>query len=224
MRKLLLFDAAGTLFYLPRGVAAHYREVALRHGCDIPEASLGAAFKAAWQHLPPPEETRQRRLDDDRSWWRALVDLTLTACEVAPEALARDAYFDELYASFTEPGVWALFPDSAELLPKLREKYRLAIVSNFDGRIRSILEHLGVLEFFDPIVISSEHGADKPSAWLFHQALLAAGIPPHEALHIGDDLVCDVEGAQKAGIAAAHIDRPRQTLHDIMAEYGLLEG
>src|SRR3954470_23395028 len=72
--EIVFFDAAGTLIHLPRGVAFHYREVALRHGLDLPEDSLKKAFGVAWKTAPPREATRRPRPEDDAGWWRDLVD------------------------------------------------------------------------------------------------------------------------------------------------------
>ncbi len=66
MIEVIFFDAAGTLFHLPRGVGHHYREVALRHGCEIAEGDLRAAFAAVWKTMPLRPATRVARADDDR--------------------------------------------------------------------------------------------------------------------------------------------------------------
>src|SRR5687768_4321643 len=111
MIKVLFFDAAGTLFHLPRGVGWHYQAVAARHGCRLDEDALDVAFRAVWKAMPPRPATRHTRPDDDRSWWRDLVDRVLDRCGSAAERLDRFAYFEELYQEFTRPGVWELFPE-----------------------------------------------------------------------------------------------------------------
>ena len=52
MLKVIFFDAAGTLFRLPRGVGWHYRAVAERHGCAIDGDTLQRAFGAVWKAMP----------------------------------------------------------------------------------------------------------------------------------------------------------------------------
>jgi hypothetical protein len=90
--KFIFFDAAGTLIHLPRGVAAHYREVAERHGFVPEEEKLGAAFSNAFRTLPPPLTTRLPRPDDDRGWWRTLVHHVVEEAG-APPCFNRDRYF-----------------------------------------------------------------------------------------------------------------------------------
>lgn len=216
--EVIFFDAAGTLFRLPRGVGWHYRDVASRHGCEIEEEVLGRAFSAVWQEMPARAATRCARPDDDRGWWRELVSRVLTECGgEAAAVLDADAYFTELYAEFTRPGVWVLYPEVRVELEKLRAHYRLGIVSNFDTRLHQILRQLDIADFFQPIVLSSEVGADKPDPWIFQRALELAEIRPTEAAHVGDDSRCDWAGAAAAGLRAFPLRRPGNSLRDLPA-------
>lgn len=213
--KVIFFDAAGTLFHLPRGVGWHYREVAARHGLQLDETALQRTFGAAWKAMPVGPATREARPDDDRDWWRQLVGQVLAGCAVAPTEIDFNAYFDELYSEFTKPGVWELFAEVHDVLVQLRPHFRLGIISNFDGRLRHILAHLGIADFFSDMVISSEVGSDKPDAWIFESALHRSGVAPREALHVGDDPVHDWQGAAAAGLEVFRLDRPANDLRDL---------
>jgi len=212
--KVIFFDAAGTLIHLPRGVGFHYATVAARRGWEIDPVTIGRAFGAAWKAMPSPLAGREPRGDDDRGWWRDLVWEVLDQC-AAPFDVDRAAYFDELYAEFARPGIWALFPEVLEVLDLLAPHYQLAVLSNFDGRLRTVLAHLGILDRFSTVVISSEAGADKPDPLIFARAANLAQVAPNEALLAGDDLEHDVVGAQRAGWHAFHVDRPQITLRDL---------
>src|SRR4051794_35758401 len=214
--EVVFFDAAGTLIHLPRGVAFHYRRVALRHGIDLAETTWTTAFRAAWKAAPSREATRQPRPEDDAGWWRHIVDHVLDQCG-APTEFPREAYFRDVYAEFTKPGVWALYPEADEVLRACAKKCRLGIISNFDGRLRVILEQLGVSQLFETMVISSEVGADKPDRWVFERAAQLAGVSMGAALHVGDDPVLDWQGAAQAGMKSFHLDRPRNSLRDVLA-------
>ena len=132
MTRAVFFDATGTLIHLPRGVGWHYRDVAGRHGADLDEAMVNASFRAAWKAMPLLHETRTPRADDERGWWRGLVFKVLDDCGVH-RGLNRDAYFAELWNEFAQPGVWALYPETREVLTELRGRFRLGVISNFDG-------------------------------------------------------------------------------------------
>lgn len=217
--KVIFFDAAGTLFHLPRGVGWHYRDVASRHGWTLEEADLRLAFGAVWSAMPCRSPSRAPRSDDDKGWWRELVERVLDQCGAPPGGGdgVRDAYFEELYAEFTKPGVWALFPEVREVLTALQSRCRFGLISNFDGRLRPILDQLGLAQFhFDPLIISSEVGADKPDSWIFEQALDRAGAKPDEALHVGDDPVRDWQGASAVGLRVFELRRPENSLRGLL--------
>jgi len=84
---------------------------------------------------------------------------------------------------------------------------RLGIISNWDSRLRSLLEALDLAREFDSITVSFEAGAEKPSRAIFEHALASLGVGPSEAFHVGDDPVSDLEGPHGAGMRAALLVR-----------------
>ena len=219
--KVIFFDAAGTLFHLPKGVGYHYALVANRMGLQLEAAALDRAFGAAWKAMPARETTGLPREDDDKGWWRELVDRVFDEVASETQELDRDAFFEVAYEHFAEAGVWELFPEVCEVLQALHPRYRLGVISNFDGRLRMILELLGISKFFQHVVISSEVGADKPNAFIFERALELSGVTAAEALHVGDDPIRDWEGAAAAGLRVFQLDRPRNSLRDLLAACAL---
>ena len=215
--QAIFFDAAGTLFYLPKGVGYHYALVGHRVGLPLEAAALNRAFAAAWNNMPARPTTRAPRDDDDKGWWRELVDRVLDQVAPATKDLDRDAFFEAAYFHFAEAGVWELFPEVIDVLAQLRPAFHLAVVSNFDGRLRMILEQLGISKFFSTLAISSEVGADKPDPFIFQLAAELCGVAPGEALHVGDDPVRDWEGAARAGVAVFELERPRNSLREVVA-------
>lgn len=213
---VIFFDAAGTLIGLPRGVAHHYSEVAARHGLELDLQATAEAFRMTWREMPSPVTTRTRRDDDDRSWWENFVHCVLDKCAV-PRCgkFDRSAYFDELYEEFTKPGVWEVYPEVPEVLARLASRYELGIISNFDGRLRTVLAELKLMPLFSSVVISSEVGADKPDPWIFEEALRQMKAQPQEALHVGDEPAADWEGAEKAGLNVFRLKRPDLTLENL---------
>jgi putative hydrolase of the HAD superfamily len=102
------------------------------------------------------------------------------------------------------------------VLEELQPRFQLAVISNFDGRLRFILEHLGISKFFAHIFISSEIGADKPDPEIFCRALKLAELKPDEILHVGDDPERDWEAAIAAGLSIFRLDRPTNSLRDLV--------
>ena len=219
--RTIFFDAAGTLIYLPRSVGHHYAFVGERIGLRLDTEALDRAFANCWKRMPTRPPIHGPRPDDDKGWWRELVNCVLD--QVAPELgeLDRDAYFEAVYGHFAEAGVWDMYPEVSDVLTALRGRFELAVVSNFDGRLRMILEHLGLTKFFAHIFLSSEIGADKPDPEIYRRALHLSGGRPNEILHVGDDPERDWEGAAAAGLAIFRLDRPQMSLRDLLP---ILEG
>jgi putative hydrolase of the HAD superfamily len=217
MIRAILFDAAGTLIQLPRGVGWHYRQITTRHGLDLDEKRLAAAFGAAFKAAGPRVAAGVSRPDDDKGWWRALVRQVLAACGQEPGDPVFDGMFEELYGHFAEPGVWALYPDVVPVLEALHGQYRLGVVSNFDRRLYPVLEDLGVRGYFETIVISSELGVDKPDGRIFAAALTALGVTAGETVHAGDDPDQDWRAAEAAGLHVYRVERPGRGLEGLPA-------
>jgi len=89
------------------------------------------------------------------------------------------------------------------------------VVSNFDGRLRFILEHLGISKFFAHVFVSSELGADKPDPEIYQRALKLMKLHPNEVLHVGDDPERDWGAASAAGLPVFRLDRPKNSLRDL---------
>ena len=222
MLKAIFFDAAGTLIYLPRPVGEHYRDVAVRYGVELDAARINHAFRHAWASSPARPSDHQPRPDDDRGWWRNLVDRVLQGVLSADQRTGFDfdAYFEALYAHFANPGVWAVYPEVPSVLAELRARgLFLAVVSNFDRRLYAVFEHLALQSYFECIIISSEVGADKPDPYIFQHALSAMRVTPSEAIHVGDDPRCDW-GAEAVGLRVLRLERPSGSLRDLV---GMME-
>ena len=91
------------------------------------------------------------------------------------------------------------------------------MISNFDGRLRFILQHLGISKYFAHVFISSELGADKPDPEIFRRALKLIDLKPSEVLHAGDDPERDWEAASAAGLLVFRLDRRGNSLRDLLA-------
>lgn len=85
----------------------------------------------------------------------------------------------------------------------------LCVVSNTmrtpGAVLRKILGRYGLLAPFRLLTFSDECGVRKPAPEIFHLTLRQAAVAPEEALHVGDDPVLDVQGAQGAGMRAIQV-------------------
>ncbi|MGC2628320.1 MAG: HAD-IA family hydrolase [Candidatus Udaeobacter sp.] len=216
MIKAIFFDAAGTLFYLTKTVGEHYACVGREVGLDLDAQKLESAFQSAWQQMPRRAAIDGPRENDDKGWWRELVGRVFDQIAPSISELDRDNFFEIAYEHFAEAGVWKLYPEVLDVLEQLRERFQLAVISNFDGRLRFILQNLGISKYFPHVFISSELGADKPDPEIFRRALKLMHLNANEVLHVGDDPERDWKAAKEAGLSVFQLDRPKNSLRDLL--------
>jgi putative hydrolase of the HAD superfamily len=214
--KAILFDAAGTLFFLTKTVGDHYAYVGREVGLNLDAQQLERAFHSTWQQMPRRPAIDGPRENDDKGWWRELVARVFDQVAPSLSELDRDNFFEIAYEHFAEAGVWQLYPEVLEVLEQLRPRFQLAVVSNFDARLRFILQHLGVSKYFSYIFVSSELGADKPDPEIFRRAVKVMHLDANEVLHVGDDPERDWKAAKEAGLLVFQLDRPRNSLRDVL--------
>lgn len=214
--RAILFDAAGTLFYLTRTVGDHYAYVGRELGLDLNAQQLDRAFHETWQQMPRRPAIDGPRDNDDKGWWHELVGRVFD--QVAPDLseIDRDNFFEVAYEHFAEAGVWELYPEVPEVLERLQPRFQLAVVSNFDGRLRLILQLLGISKYFSHIFLSSELGADKPDSEIFRRAITIMRLKTDEVLYVGDDPERDWKAAAAVGLLVFRLDRPRNSLRDLL--------
>jgi len=140
------------------------------------------------------------------------------SAEILERSIGRIAEPDEIAAFVTSYlSDWnsaVHYPDGmALLLHDLAREYRLAVVSNTHSPtlVPDHLEHLGVGDLFDTVVLSVEVGRRKPHPAIYQTALDRLGIEPGSALFVGDTYEADYAGPRSVGIRALLIDPRRST-------------
>lgn len=203
----VFFDAGHTLLYPCQSIGSVYADVALRFGVESDPELLDERFRDAWQQLKVPRDSRLKR--NEKDWWKSIVKLTWKDTEQWSH-LPFDEYFEAVFDEFAKPELWAVYPDVRELLDWLQQHHiPCGILSNWDERLRPLLTGHELNHYFDPIIISSEHGYSKPSVELFRIAENEA-TKSSKYLLVGDDTDCDRAGANAAGWEFFHIVRPKQ--------------
>lgn len=211
--RAVTLDAGGTLITVAEPVGATYARIAARHGIHARADEVERAFRAACAAAAPlafPGASPVRIGDHERAWWYTIVRHALGP---AAAGAALDAVFDELFAYYAAARAWRVFAEVPGVLATLRARaLRLAVVSNFDGRLGPLLAALGIAPLVDAVVHSSRAGSAKPDPEIFHAALRRLGVRPDDALHVGDAPVEDVHGAHAAGMRAVLVRRHAATI------------
>lgn len=225
--RAVLFDAAGTLIELREPVGETYSRVARRFGADVPAARLEEAFERVLAaHAPRvfPNSSPAEAAELERDWWREVVDDTFRAADGTALPVPPEDCFAALWDHFAGASAWRLRADAALTLRVLRASgLATGVVSNFDQRLRNILEDLEIIDLLDLVVTPADVGAAKPCRRIFDFALERLGLTGPHVAYVGDRSEHDDAGARSAGlrpIAVASL----ATLTDLPRVLGLATG
>ena len=119
-----------------------------------------------------------------------------------------------------------LYPYVREVLDVLRERYPLAVVTDAQSAYaRSELHKVGLLGYFDPIVVSGDHGYRKPDPRLFQLALDGMAVAAENTLYVGNDMYRDIYGAREAGLTTVMFDSDQgeKTYPDCAPDYTITD-
>lgn len=105
----------------------------------------------------------------------------------------------------------AVVPYDDVLPGLLRLKGRVAIGSVSNGN--ADLQAIGLSHHFKVSVAAHQLGCAKPDAAIFHAACRELDVAPEDAVYVGDDVLLDVQGAQKAGLRAVWLNRTGSQKH-----------
>lgn len=199
--RAVLLDALGTLVELqPPGPRLRARLEELS-GVDVGRETAERAFAAEIghyliHHMEGGDRAGLERLRDDCA---AVMHEALGADEIDRAAVRR---------AMVEALEFASYADAAPALRELRSLgLRLVVASNWDCSLPEWLDGAGLWQLVDGAASSAVVGEPKPSPAVFRAALEIAGVDAGEAVHVGDSLDNDIEGARAAGIRAVLVDR-----------------
>jgi putative hydrolase of the HAD superfamily len=219
--RAVLLDALGTLVELERPWPHLVAELGAR-GATVTEADARRAMLA--------EMAYYRANHDDARDRAGLADLRRRCAEVVRAELGAELAVDDVEAAMLAAIRFRPYPEVPDVLAVLRERgCALVVVSNWDVSLHDVLAQTGLRELVDAVVTSAEFGIAKPDPAIFAHALeLAGGVSPADALHAGDDVAADVDGARAAGIAAVLVardgERPPPGVRAIATLDGLISG
>ena len=206
--KAVFFDVGGTLIRVYPSVGDVYARHARPFGYSGSVEVLNKGFVAQWKKMGGIESLRdQSGAEAERKFWSELVYEVFKPLG----GLNRfEEYFDLIFEEFRDKSNWRVYDDviESEILEKLRKRgVVLGVISNWDSRLISTLENIGLARYFDFILPSAVVGSAKPDKKIFEEALRRSGVAPHEACHIGDEMRTDVAGAEGVGIHPILLDR-----------------
>jgi HAD superfamily hydrolase (TIGR01509 family) len=192
--RAVLFDAGGTLIHvdgerISRAAGVAYEEAVFRKA----ESDAVARVRAFVLERPDSSDAERVPL----YFHTLLAGLGFEAEDVRTRAAGA------IVAEHSRANLWSKRAERAlETLETLGTRgYRMAVISNADGRVRGLLEEAGLTPHLEFVVDSGELGIEKPDSRIFHAATERLGLPPAECVYVGDIYEIDVVGAERAGLA-----------------------
>jgi putative hydrolase of the HAD superfamily len=209
--KIIFFDAVGTLFGVRSTVGEIYAQFAAQAGLEVDAQQLNIAFIQSFRTAPRAAFTQAVSQDLthlEYDWWRTVAQRSFERVGALEQLPDFDGFFRPLFTYFETAAPWIIYPDTLQTLEMLKAlEIELAIISNFDSRLYSVLEALGIAHWFQSITISTQVGAAKPEAEIFEAAIAKHPYLPTQAWHVGDSWSEDYEGSTAAGLQGIWLNR-----------------
>jgi putative hydrolase of the HAD superfamily len=193
-RRVIFFDIGNTLLFPNRATML------------APLANDRHPTLQQWQALERRTKTEfdqgmQSGQVDHGFWWifhtYLLEDLDET----------RDGLVQQLVENTQKSANWdQILPGTREALDRIRQKFRIAVISNADGKIERVLSRCGIADCFESITDSGIVGFEKPRPEIFEAALKTMNARADESLYVGDVYSVDYIGATNAGLQAVLFD------------------
>jgi putative hydrolase of the HAD superfamily len=186
MIKAVLFDLDGTLYDEKQFVLSGFREVS-KHICSKYNLNYDEVYKILVS-------------DFEHGLRRKNFDFLLEKIKLNENVKK----LVKIYRTHT-PNI-SLYEDAKEILPKLKKKYKLGIITEGYKKIQeNKISILGIKEYFDLITITCAHG--KLNTKLFKKTLDHITVKPKECLYVGDNPARDFLAPKKLGIHTVRVKR-----------------
>jgi len=146
--------------------------------------------------------------------WRRIIDDHETEFTRDLPAAKREQlplFLAELFRGISRRRL-RLYPHVRDVLDALRVRFPMALVTDAQSAYaRGELHRVGLLEYFDPIVVSGDYGYRKPDSRLFQIALDRMGVAAEHAIYVGNDMHRDIYGAREVGMKTVMYDSDQGT-------------
>ena len=207
--SVVLFDLDDTLFDHQRAVSLGVTAKRRAHGGVLAEAD-DAEEARRWHHLEEVHYSRYLHGELDLQQQRRVrVQEFLGHHGIRLDDARADAWYADYLAHYDRS--WLLHDDALPCLDALEESIpgvQFGIITNAELNYQTPkLDRLGLSPRMRHVVGSGEVGHPKPDARIFEHACDLFGVPPQEAVYVGDRLQTDARGAADAGLTGVWLDR-----------------
>ncbi|TDV45062.1 2-haloacid dehalogenase [Pseudomonas graminis] len=201
--KVITFDCYGTLVRWHDAVRRAAASILERHLQGDASKEKIAVFAARLREIAMEHQQQSPFLE-----YETVLGASLNQAlrETGHDATAAD--LETLLATLRriEP-----HPDVPEALARLRQHYRIAVISNTsDSLIADTITAIGTP--IDFVITAQQAHAYKPDHPLFHHAYATMGVTKDETIHVAMGQFSDLKVCQELGIRCVWIDREGEPL------------
>jgi putative hydrolase of the HAD superfamily len=194
--KVVFFDVGNTLLFPDRAKIL------------APLASKHHPTLAQWQALERKTKIEfDRNMETgciDHSFWQMFHNYLLDDLGLNN---GREGLLQELLRNSRGSSNWDQSrPGTREALDRIAARFRIAVISNADGKIDQLLTRCGIADCFESITDSGNVGHEKPSREIFEAALKSMNARAEQSIYVGDVFSVDYLGAATAGMKAVLFD------------------
>lgn len=208
----ILFDINGTLVDIltDEGRDDIYRTISnylLFQGISIDAEVLRNEYFARLQNQKKQSGEQFPEFNAVQLWRDMIEDRFARAVIEKPMMADIDTIPHLLAVMFRAASMFKLqpYPGVAEVLQTLGEEYRLAALSDAQSAwAEPELRAVGLISFFETVVVSGDLGYRKPDPRMFSHALDGMQLSPKDVLFVGNDMYRDIHGAQQAGMRTVY--------------------
>jgi putative hydrolase of the HAD superfamily len=215
--EVVFFDAGETLLHPQPSWSERTLEILHTRGHEVTLEQIRLAWWYGGQHFINAADEGfifAASVADSHHFWTTLYHDMLDFLGIDDPDAA-----DLLFETFSNPENYALFDDAVPVLSALKERgLRLGIISNFEGWLAKLLDHLEIRNLFDVVAISGDLAVEKPDPRIFRWAMEEAGVAPEQSVHIGDSPNFDAQPAHDLGMLGVLLDRHGRWT-DLEADY-----
>ncbi len=191
--QVLTFDCYGTLIDWETGILNALRPIFLKYGININDNEILKNYAEFESEIEKGPYIKYKEV---------LKKVLKKFGEKFKFSLSKE----ELNCLVDSLKHWPPFPDTVSALKKLKEKYKLAIISNIDRDLFAFTQKQLKVEF-DWIITSEDIKAYKPSLENFKYAIKEINVPKEKILHIAQSIYHDINPAKKLGLTTILIKR-----------------
>ncbi|MHC5762817.1 haloacid dehalogenase type II [Nostoc sp.] len=191
--KALTFDCYGTLIDWENGILGVLKPLLLTHNTNLDDKQILEIFAEFEAELEKGEYIKYR-------------EVLKRVVQKFGERFGFEPTADELNLLADSIQYWLPFPDTVEALRVLKQKFKLAIISNVDDDLFAFsAKHLEVK--FDQIITAEQAKSYKLSLNNFRLAIKRIDLPLKQILHVAASVYHDIVTAKSLGLSTVWVNR-----------------